>query len=287
MNKDNQAKNSVIDKIEFDEERQYLKPIAEETQLEELEEPLQNITYLPKEASNEVEEQEFEKIVEKNYKPEEDNIECKVEEDIRPIYDQDIEEKSPVPEYKILGVAFNTYIILELDEDIYILDQHAAHERVLYEKVKENFYRAGGKEAQMLLLPDVLELSKRDMHIVKDHMDLFEQAGFTLEEFGENTIKITGVPVICFEMNTKDLFMDILDGIDITNRTNKQDIEEKFIATVACKAAVKANMVLDEREIRGLLDELLLLDNPFTCPHGRPTAIRITKTEIEKKFGRR
>lgn len=287
VNKDNQAKNSVIDKIEFDEERQYLKPIAEETQLEELEEPLQNITYLPKEESNEVEEQEFEKIVEKNYKPEEDNIEYKVEEDIRPIYDQDIEEKSPVPEYKILGVAFNTYIILELDEDIYILDQHAAHERVLYEKVKENFYRAGGKEAQMLLLPDVLELSKRDMHIVKDHMDLFEQAGFTLEEFGENTIKITGVPVICFEMNTKDLFMDILDGIDITNRTNKQDIEEKFIATVACKAAVKANMVLDEREIRGLLDELLLLDNPFTCPHGRPTAIRITKTEIEKKFGRR
>ena len=287
VNKDNQTKNSVIDKIEFDEERQYLKPIAEETQLEELEEPLQNITYLPKKESNESEEQEFEKIVEKNYKPEEDNIECKVEEDIRPIYDQDIEEKSPVPEYKILGVAFNTYIILELDEDIYILDQHAAHERVLYEKVKENFYRAGGKEAQMLLLPDVLELSKRDMHIVKDHMDLFEQAGFTLEEFGENTIKITGVPVICFEMNTKDLFMDILDGIDITNRTNKQDIEEKFIATVACKAAVKANMVLDEREIRGLLDELLLLDNPFTCPHGRPTAIRITKTEIEKKFGRR
>ena len=287
VNKDNQAKNSVIDKIEFDEERQYLKPIAEETQLEELEEPLQNITYLPKKESNESEEQEFEKIVEKNYKPEEDNIECKVEEDIRPIYDQDIEEKSPVPEYKILGVAFNTYIILELDEDIYILDQHAAHERVLYEKVKENFYRAGGKEAQMLLLPDVLELSKRDMHIVKDHMELFEQAGFTLEEFGENTIKITGVPVICFEMNTKDLFMDILDGIDITNRTNKQDIEEKFIATVACKAAVKANMVLDEREIRGLLDELLLLDNPFTCPHGRPTAIRITKTEIEKKFGRR
>ena len=287
VNKDNQAKNSVIDKIEFDEERQYPKPIAEETQLEELEEPVQNITYLPKEESNEAEEQEFEKIVEKNYKPEEDNSEYKVEEDIRPIYDQDIEEKSPIPEYKILGVAFNTYIILELDEDIYILDQHAAHERVLYEKVKENFYRAGGKEAQMLLLPDVLELSKRDMHIVKDHMDLFEQAGFTLEEFGENTIKITGVPVICFEMNTKDLFMDILDGIDITNRTNKQDIEEKFIATVACKAAVKANMVLDEREIRGLLDELLLLDNPFTCPHGRPTAIRITKTEIEKKFGRR
>ena len=104
---------------------------------------------------------------------------------------------------------------------------------------------------------------------------------------GENTIKINGVPVICFEMNTKDLFLDILDGIDITNRTNTQEIEEKFIATVACKAAVKANMKLDEREIRGLLDQLMLLENPFTCPHGRPTAIRISKYEIEKKFNRR
>jgi len=88
-------------------------------------------------------------------------------------------------------------------------------------------------------------------------------------------------------MNTKDLFIDILDGIDITNRTTTQDVEEKFLSTVACKAAIKANMSLDEREIRGLLDQLLLLENPFTCPHGRPTAIRITKLEIEKKFGRK
>lgn len=198
-----------------------------------------------------------------------------------------VEEKSDIPEYKILGVAFKTYILLELDEDVYILDQHAAHERVLYEKVKQNFYKDGGKDAQMLLLPDILELSKRDMRTVRDNMKLFEQSGFTLEEFGDNTIKITGVPVICFDMDTKELFMDIIDGIDFTNRTTKQDVEEKFIATVACKAAVKANMSLDESEVRGLLDQLLILNNPFTCPHGRPTAIRITKTEIEKKFGRK
>lgn len=198
-----------------------------------------------------------------------------------------VEEKANIPEYKILGVAFKTYILLELDEDVYILDQHAAHERVLYEKVKQNFYKDGGKDIQMLLLPDILELSKRDMRTVRDNLDLFEQSGFTLEEFGDNTIKITGVPVICFDMDTKELFMDIIDGIDFTNRTTKQDVEEKFIATVACKAAVKANMSLEESEIRGLLDQLLLLDNPFTCPHGRPTAIRITKTEIEKKFGRK
>ena len=202
-------------------------------------------------------------------------------------YEQDFIEKVELPEYQILGVAFNTYILLQLDDDIYILDQHAAHERVLYEKVKQNFYKDGGKEVQMLLLPDVIDLPKKDMRLVHDNLKLFEQSGFDIEEFGENTIKINGVPVICYEMDTKNLFLDIIDGLDITNRTNKQDIEEKFISTVACKAAVKANMYLDEREIRGLLDELLLLENPFTCPHGRPTAIRITKTEIEKKFGRR
>ena len=210
-----------------------------------------------------------------------------LEQEVKNIFEQVYEDKAPVPEYKILGVAFNTYILLEIDDDIYILDQHAAHERVLYEKVKENFYRAGGKEIQMLLLPDILEVSKRDMHSIRDHIDLFEQAGFAIEEFGDNTIKINGVPAICFEMNTRDLFMDIIDGIDITNRTNAQDIEEKFISTVACKAAVKANMKLDDREIRGLMDQLMLLENPFTCPHGRPTAMRLTKTEIEKKFSRR
>ena len=199
----------------------------------------------------------------------------------------DIEEKANIPDYKIIGAAFSTYILLQLDDEIYILDQHAAHERVLYEKVKQNFYKDGGKDIQMLLMPDILELSKKDMRTVMDHLALFEQSGFVIEEFGDNTIKIMGVPVICYEMNTKDLFLDILDGIDITNRTTTQEVEEKFLSTVACKAAIKANMSLEEREIRGLLDQLLLLENPFTCPHGRPTAIRITKLEIEKKFGRK
>ncbi len=235
------------------------------------------------------EEKPFEKIVEKGYEPEEKKMAVYEEatKEIQSIYDQDITLKSEIPDYKILGVAFSTYILLELDNEIYILDQHAAHERVLYENVKKNFYKDGGKESQMLLMPDVLELSKKDMHMVKEHFDLFKQAGFDLEEFGENAIKITGVPVICYDMDTKELFMDVLDGFDITNRTNAQELEEKFLSTVACKAAVKGNMELSEREIRGLLDELLVLDNPFTCPHGRPTAIRITKNEIEHKFGRK
>jgi DNA mismatch repair protein MutL len=139
----------------------------------------------------------------------------------------------------------------------------------------------------MLLLPDIVDLSKKDMKVVLDHIDMFKNAGFELEEFGENTIRINGVPAICYDMNTKELFLDLIDGIDITNKTTTQEVENRFLATVACKAAVKANMKLSPLEIKKLFDELLMLENPFTCPHGRPTAIRLTKDEIEKKFKRK
>lgn len=198
-----------------------------------------------------------------------------------------IKDRIETPDYQIIGVGFLTYIFVQMNDDIYIFDQHAAHERVLYEKVKANYYKDGGRRSQMLLLPDIIELSKKDMRLVTEHLDIFKNAGFELEEFGENTIKITGVPEICFEMNTRDLFLDIIDGMDITNKTTTEEIENRFIATVACKAAVKANMKLSEQEIKALFDELLLLENPFTCPHGRPTAIRLTKDEIEKKFKRK
>ena len=125
------------------------------------------------------------------------------------------------------------------------------------------------------------------MDIAKENMEIFKKAGFILEEFGENTIKLTGVPNICLDLDTKELFLETLDEINTVARTAKQEIEEKFIATVACKAAVKANMALTKEEVESLMDKLLALPNPFTCPHGRPTAIKMTKTDIEKKFSRR
>ena len=191
------------------------------------------------------------------------------------------------PVYKIIGVAFRTYIILEIKDEIYMIDQHAAHERVLYEKVKKNYYSDGDKETQMLLLPDVITLTNKEMDIARDNMDIFKKAGFELEEFGENTIKLNGVPNICYDLNTKDLFLDTLDEINTIARTAKQEIEERFMATVACKAAVKAHMDLSTQEIEQLMDQLLVLPNPFTCPHGRPTTIKMDKKDIEKKFSRR
>ena len=157
----------------------------------------------------------------------------------------------------------------------------------MYEKVRKNYYSEGKKDSQLLLLPDIIVLSHKEMDIARESMDKFEKAGFQLEEFGENTIKLTGVPTMCLDLNTKELFLETLDEINTVARTAKQEIEEKFLATIACKAAVKAHMALTQEEVDSLLQQLLSLPNPFTCPHGRPTAIKMTVTDIEKKFARR
>ena len=188
--------------------------------------------------------------------------------------------------YKFVGIAFSTYIILEIEDELYILDQHAAHERIMYEKVKANYY-SGNKDCQMMLLPDVINLTNKEICILRENMDIFEKAGFKVEEFGDRTVKLVGVPSMCMDIDTKSLFLDILDEIDTVARTERQEIEEKFIATVACKSAVKANMNLELPEVIALLDKLMELPNPFTCPHGRPTAIKMTKNDIERKFSRR
>ena len=196
-------------------------------------------------------------------------------------------EEFKKPTYKFVGIVFKTYIILEIGNEMYILDQHAAHERIMYEKVKKNYYSDINKDSQMLLLPDVITLTHKEMDIAKENMKMFEQAGFSLEEFGENTIKLTGVPTVCIDLDTKELFLETLDEINTVARTAKQEKEEKFIATVACKAAVKANMALTKEEVESLMDKLLQLPNPFTCPHGRPTVIKMTKYDIERKFARK
>ena len=201
------------------------------------------------------------------------------------VFDKTEEFKKPT--YKFIGIVFKTYIILEIGNEMYILDQHAAHERIMYEKVKKNYYSETNKDSQMLLLPDIITLTHKEMDIAKDNMKMFEQAGFSLEEFGENTIKLTGVPTVCIDLDTKELFLETLDEINTVARTAKQEKEEKFIATVACKAAVKANMALTREEVESLMDKLLQLPNPFTCPHGRPTVIKMTRYDIERKFARK
>lgn len=267
--------------------------------LSEINDKIKELNNLEVDTTKDINDADFEVMYEKTFgkkikeetKLEEENAKYNVEtQDLKTVENISIfekEDEKSIPEYKFIGIAFSTYIIIEMRDELYIIDQHAAHERIMYEKIKANYYSDEKKDSQLMLLPDVISLTHRDMQIAKDNMEIFRKAGFELEEFGENTIKLTGVPTICLDLDTKELFLETLDEINTVARTAKQEIEEKFIATIACKAAVKANMALTKEEVDKLMQQLLLLPNPFTCPHGRPTAIRMTKNDIERKFSRR
>lgn len=189
--------------------------------------------------------------------------------------------------YKYIGQVFDTYIIIQIKEKMYIIDQHAAHERLLYEKFKENFY-SKDKETQMLMIPILVELKNNECEIIEANIEYFEKAGFILERFSDNSFKISGVPNIAdLNIDYKSMFLDLVDELMGSSKTELKDKEFRFIATLACKAAVKGNMNLNEQENIKLIDDMLKLENPFTCPHGRPTAQEITKYEIERKFGRK
>ena len=200
---------------------------------------------------------------------------------------EDDEEYKNVPAYKYCGTVFSTYLIVQMGNEMYLIDQHAAHERILYEEIKTSYYNNPEKESQIMLLPDIITLSHKEKALVKENLELFKKAGFLIEEFGEDTIRLIGVPSICIDMDTKSLFLEILDTIDTVAITAKQEKEDRFIATIACKAAVKAGMNLTPEEVDNLLKKLLVLPNPYTCPHGRPTAIKMSKVDLEKKFFRR
>lgn len=189
--------------------------------------------------------------------------------------------------YKLIGTAFNTNIIIELNNEMYIIDQNAALERLTYEAVKANYFSTNGKDSQNLLLPDIITVSYREMSIARENVELFENAGFAFEEFGENTLKLTAVPSICEELNTKQLFINVLNEIDRVALNEKEEKEEKFIIAVAKNATTKIKRALDEREIDELLQKLLILENPFDTTHGSVTAIKMSRADIEKKFSRR
>lgn len=188
--------------------------------------------------------------------------------------------------YKYIGNLFDTYIIIQMKDKMYFVDQHAAHERYLFEQIKEAYY-AKDRQTQMLLIPLLAGLSTKEMNIVRENIEMFENAGFILEEFGENTFKISGVPNVGYNIDHKSMFKDMITELSTTEKTERQEKEHRFLATLACKAAVKGGMKLDVEEQKRLVDNMIGLDNPFTCPHGRPTAVPMTRYEIERKFMRK
>lgn len=201
------------------------------------------------------------------------------------LFSNELVLSTPVKNYKVIGSVFSTYILIQQNDDFYIIDQHAAHERVMYEKLVKKVHNSE-KTKQILMIPEVLEVKNNELQIVKDNMDLFDKVGFEVEEFGGNSIKISAVPSEITGIAIKELFYDLIDSLQKESGVKENDKVEYFIFTMACKAAVKANMNLDYREIEALMDQMMKLENPFTCPHGRPTAIKMTKGELEKKFKR-
>lgn len=185
-------------------------------------------------------------------------------------------------EYKYIGILFRTFIIIEIGDDMFLIDQHAGHERILYEQIKENYKNHIQNNSQLMLIPEVFNLSHKEIEFVKENIKLFRNTGFDIELFGEDSVKISGVPDIEYKVNKNRMFLDVLDEMLTTERTAIKDVEERFIATVACKAAVKANMDLSRQEVDNLIQRLLKLKNPFTCPHGRPTTIKFNKKELFK-----
>lgn len=188
--------------------------------------------------------------------------------------------------YKYIGIVFSKYIVIEIDDEIYILNQRAAQERILFEKLKKSYYSSENKESQMMLLPDVIDLTSKQMDIARDNMLLLRKAGFEYEEFGDNTIKLIGVPDICIELENKELFKEILDEINKVARTSKNEIEERFIATIAAYVAKSEKIVTTFEEVDSLMQKLLVLDKPFTYLKEIPTAIKLSRSEIEKKISR-
>ena len=189
------------------------------------------------------------------------------------------------PSLNIIGQFHKTYIIAEYNDTLYMIDQHAAHEKILFEKFKKSILEKH-VVSQLLLSPLVVELTPEDFAYYNDFKEIFENTGFKIDIFGDNTITIREVPVILGKPNLKNLFMDILDNLKNMGTGEKDAVKYNSIATQACKAAIKANDPLSDIEMKSLIEELRYIEDPFTCPHGRPTIIKMDLYDIEKKFKR-
>jgi DNA mismatch repair protein MutL len=198
---------------------------------------------------------------------------------------QEISKISKFPELRLIGQFNKTYIIGEAYNELYLIDQHAAHEKVLFEKYKIDIIKSEVL-SQILLTPLVIELRHDDYVYYNENEAVFKKSGFDIIEFGENTISIREVPIILGTPDIKNLFNEILDNLKKMGTGQTIEIKYNRIASLACKAAVKANNQLTELEMNKLINDLRYIEEPFTCPHGRPTIIKITLNELEKKFKR-
>ena len=195
------------------------------------------------------------------------------------------EEKAELPQFRIVGQIFATYWLIEHDSQLLIIDQHAAHEKVLYENLMKHLSEKEGL-TQNLAAPIVISLTEREVDILQENKNVFNRLGFHIEHFGERDYLITGVPADFLNVASKELFIDILDSLSESGKHGQSEEILERCASISCKAAVKGNHLMSFEEADQLIGQMLLMEQPYHCPHGRPTTIAISKQEFEKKFKR-
>lgn len=201
------------------------------------------------------------------------------------LFDKKLLAEENIKDHKIIGQLFDTYWLVEFDEKLFIIDQHAAHEKVLYEKTLKEL-KMKEHTSQMLSPPIVLSLSMQEEELLKKYKKHFTDLGYEIEHFGGMEYQVCAVPGNLYNINKKELFIEILDELGELSGRQDPDLILERIASMSCKAAVKGNMKLSRMEIESLIRDLLKLENPYQCPHGRPTIISMSKYELEKKFKR-
>lgn len=239
--------------------------------------------------SNTAEDESKKNVVEPNSTSVESSISSVAQSAILPgqqlqLFDDVLLSEKSKKRHTIIGQVFDTYYLVEFDNALYIIDQHAAHEKVLYERMIKN-YENRSVLSQMISPPAVVSLSSAEVILLEKYMDVFASYGFELEHFGGKEYKICGVPSELYRTSPEQLFRDIMDQLEKYGDHKPEAVAER-LASMACKAAVKGNNSLSRAEAEALIDELLTLENPYNCPHGRPTIISMTKYELEKKFKR-
>ncbi len=188
--------------------------------------------------------------------------------------------------FQIIGQVFLTYWLVECDQQLYIIDQHAAHEKILYEATMKQLKEKKVCDAQMISPPMILSLTMKEEEAVKQHMDSLKMLGFEIEPFGGKEYAVSSVPADMYGLCGENLFIDFIDELVLEVPKGTPDVILEKIASMSCKAAVKGNQKMSPSEARALIEQLLELENPFHCPHGRPIIVSMTKYELEKKFKR-
>lgn len=215
----------------------------------------------------------------------ENKIENKAKSEQLSLFDDKLLSEKARIKHKLVGQIFDTYWIIEYDNSMYIIDQHAAHEKVLYERFM-NAFKTKEFSSQQINPPIILSLSLREEEMMKKHLNDFIEIGYEIEHFGGNEYAVRAVPDNLLSISKKELLIEMIDSLCDDNKLTTSETISDRIATMSCKAAVKGNNSMSVEEANELIDELLTLENPYNCPHGRPTIISMTKYEIEKKFKR-